>query len=304
MGSSKPEADADILILTNDLLKRLGIRNHYLKVGHMGILRGILSQEEVNEDQQNQVMQLLDKKRWEEALSVIQRLGVSQQGLITLKNLLEIKGKEPTQVIKKIMETVKKYEKAVVAAENLKEILDLSTQSNVKIETLIEAGFARGLEYYTGMIVEAYVPELDFALEGGGRYDRLIELFGGESTPAVGVASGIDSIILAMKTQKVTAKALREKRVFLIPVNPEMRPKAFEVSSMLRKAEVSTEIEVMGRGVSKALSDADRKGFTHAVLLGPEEAKTGKVVLRDMKKREQKIVEIKNLVKEIRVKTR
>jgi histidyl-tRNA synthetase len=107
-----------------------------------------------------------------------------------------------------------------------------------------------------------------------------------------------------MKTQKVTAKAPREKRVFLIPVNPEMRPKAFEVSSMLRKAEVSTEIEVMGRGVSKALSDADRKGFTHAVLLGPEEAKTGKVVLRNMKKREQKIVEIKNLVKEIKVKTR
>jgi len=304
MGSSKPEADAEILSLTSNLLQRLGIRNHYLKIGHMGILRGILSQERMNDEQQNQVMQLLDKKRWEEALHLIQMSGISQQCLATLKNVLEIKGKKPTQVIKKIMEAVKKYEEAVAAAENLKEILDLTAQSNVKFETLIEAGFARGLEYYTGMIVEAYVPELDLALEGGGRYDRLIELFGGEPTPAVGVASGIDSIVLAMKRQKVAWKVPREKRVLFIPVNPEMKPRVFEVSSMLREAGVSIEIEVMGRGVSKALSDADRRGFTHAVLIGPEEAKADKVVLRDMKKREQKTVEIKNLVKQIRAKTR
>jgi histidyl-tRNA synthetase len=301
MGSSQPEADAEILILTSDLLQKLGIRNHYLKIGHMGILRGILSQEGMSEDQQNQVMQLLDKKRWEEALTLIQKLGTSQRCLTTLRNILEIKGKEPRQVIKRIMETVKNYEKAVTAVENLKEILDLTIQSNVKFETLVEAGFARGLEYYTGMIMEAYVPELDFALEGGGRYDRLIELFGGEPTPAVGVASGIDSIILAMKRQKATFKIPREKRVLLIPVNPEMKSRVFEVSSILREAGVSIEIEVMGRGVSKALSDADRRGFTHAVLVGPEEAKTDKVVLRDMKKRKQKTLKTKNLIKIIGV---
>jgi len=301
MGSSKPEADAEILILTNDLLQRLGIRNHYLKIGHMGILRGILNQEGMSEDQQNRVMQLLDKKRWEEAITLVQRLGVSQQCLTTLRNVLEIKGKEPTQVIKKIMEAVKNYEKAVAAAENLKEILDLITKNNVKLEMLVEAGFARGLEYYTGMIMEAYVPELDFALEGGGRYDRLIELFGGEPTPAVGVASGIDSIILAMKRQKATFKIPREKRVLLMPLNPEMRSRVFEVSSMLREAGVSIEIEVMGRGVSKALSDADRRGFTHAVLIGPEEARADRVVLRDMKKREQKTVKTRNLIKIIGV---
>jgi len=300
MGSSKPEADAEIVTLTNALLQRLGIRNHYLKIGHMGILRGILSQERVNEDQQNQVMQLLDKKRWEEALALIQALNVSQQCLKTLKDVLEIKGTESTQVIKKIREVVKGYEKAVASAENLKEILDLTSQSSFKFETLIEAGFARGLEYYTGMIVEAYVPELDFALEGGGRYDRLIELFGGESTPAVGVAAGIDSIILAMKKQRVALKAPMEKRVLLIPVNLEMRSKVFEVSSVLREAGISTEVEVMGRGVSKGLSDADRRGFTHAVLVGPDEVEAGKVVLRDMKRREQKVVKIGNLVKEIR----
>jgi len=305
MGSSKPEADAEILTLISDLLRRLGIRNHYLKIGHMGILRGILSHEGMSEEQQNQVMQLLDKKRWEEALSLVQRSDVSKQCLTTLKNVFEIKGKEPAQVLKKIVEVVKNYEKAVAAVENLKEILDLTTQSKVKFETLIEAGFARGLEYYTGMVVEAYVPELGFALQGGGRYDRLIELFGGEPTPAVGVAAGIDSMVLAMKRQKVMWKVPRDKRVLLMPVNPEMMLMVFEISSLLRGAGISVEVEVMGRGVSKALSDADRRGFTHTVLVGPEEAKTGRVVLRDMKKREQKTVEIKSLVKEfVRVKTR
>jgi histidyl-tRNA synthetase len=301
LGSNKPEADAEILTLTSDLLKRLGIHNHYLKIGHVGILRGILNQEGIKEDQQNQVMQLLDKKRWEEALTLIEGAGVSQQCLTTLKKVLETKGKEPNQVIKKIMEAIKKYDEAVAAAENLQEILDLSTQGKDKLETLIEAGFARGLEYYTGMVVEAYVPGLDFALEGGGRYDRLIELFGGEPTPAVGVASGIDSILLAMKKQKTTVKATREKRVLLIPVSPEMSLKALEVASLLRKAGIAIEMEVMGRGVSKALSDADRRGFTHAVLIGPEEAKADKIVLRDMKKREQKTVKTKSIVKELRV---
>jgi histidyl-tRNA synthetase len=111
-------------------------------------------------------------------------------------------------------------------------------------------------------------------------------------------------MILAMKNQKSTLKPPKERRVLVIPFNLEMKPKVFEVSSMLREAGISVEIEVMERGVSKALSDADRRGFAYAVLIGPEEAKTDKVVLKDLKKREQKTVEIKNLVEEIRAKTR
>ena len=111
-------------------------------------------------------------------------------------------------------------------------------------------------------------------------------------------------MILAMKKQKSTLAMSKGKRVLLMSFTPEMQPKVFEVSSMLREAGIQVEIEVMGRGVSKALSDADRRGFAYAVLIGPEEAKTEKVVLKDLKKREQKTVEIKNLVKEIKVKTR
>jgi len=299
IGSSKPEADAEALILTNDLMERLGLRDYWFKVGHVGILRGILSQEGITEEQQNRIMQLLDKKLWEEALTVIRGSGASQSCLATLKKVFEIRGKDFSQTLKRAEESVQDYEKAVAAVENLREILELTAESGVKLEVAIEAGFARGLEYYTGMIFEAYVPEIEIALSGGGRYDKLIELFGSEPTPALGVAQGIDRIVLAMKKQRIRPKIAMEKRVVIVPVNKEFMAKAIELSSMLRSAGLSAEVEVMGRTVSKALSDADKRAVAHAIIVGPEELKEEKVVLRDMKKREQRVVEIKNLSKEI-----
>ncbi len=300
MGSDKPEADAEILTITNHLLKKLGLRNYYFKIGHVGILRGILGQEGIMEEQQNQIMQMLDKKSWEEALTAIKQLGASQRCLTTLKKLFETRGKSAFAILKKTEKTVQNYESAVAAVENLRQILMLATTGKNKFETLIDPGFARGLEYYTGIIFEPYVPELEIALGGGGRYDKLIELFGGEPTPAVGVAQGIDRIVLAMKKQKTQFEIREEKRAVVIPVNAEMKTKAFEISSMLREDRIPTEIEVIGRSVSKALSDADRRKLAYAVLVGPEELKEGKVVLRNLNTRKQKTVDIKELVKKLK----
>jgi histidyl-tRNA synthetase len=300
MGSNQPEADAEILAITNHLLKELNLRNYYLKIGHMGILRGILSQEGIVEEQQNQIMQLLDKKRWEEALTQIKQLGASQECVKVLKKLFETRGKAAFVILKKAKKIVQKYERGITAIENLEQILTLAATSENKFEMLLELGFARGLEYYTGLIFEAYVPELDIALSGGGRYDKLIELFGGEPTPAVGVAQGIDRIVLAMKKQKTKFEIPKEKSVVVIPVNENIKAKAFEVSSMLREAGIAAELEVMGRTVSRALSDADRRKVAYAVLVGPEELKEKKVVLRNLATRRQKTVEISELIETIK----
>jgi histidyl-tRNA synthetase len=299
IGSNKPEADAEILILTYDLMKRLGLRNYWFKIGHVGILRGILSQENVADERQNQIMQLLDSGRWKEALTVTQESGVSQTTTTTLKKILETRGKDVPKVLKEARHVVSSYNSAVAAVENLQNILDLVKDSGVKFETLIEAGFARGLEYYTGMVFQPYVPKLEREVGGGGRYDKLIELFDGEPTPAVGVAHGIDRLVLAMKKQKVLTKIGGERRFMVIPIGEEMRAKAMEISLMLRNTHIPVEVDVMERTVSKALADADRRNVTHAVIVGAEELKAEKVVLRDMKKRVQKTVEIKNLSDEI-----
>jgi len=105
--------------------------------------------------------------------------------------------------------------------------------------------------------------------------------------------------MLALEWQKFPIGAKEEKRVMVVPVSEDLMAKALEVSLTLRGSGVSAEVEVMGRKVSRALSDADRRGITHAVILGPGEVKEGKVVLRDMKKREQRVVKIESLPKEI-----
>jgi len=299
IGSSKPEADAEILMLTYDLMEKLGLRNYWLKIGHVGIIRGILAQENVKKEQQNMIMQLLDKKQWDEALTATREFGVSQKCITTLKDTLETRGKDVSRILKKIEENVRHYESAVAAVENLREITEFTRESDAKFEMLIEAGFARSLEYYTGMIFEPYVPDMDIALSGGGRYDKLIELFGGEPTPAVGVAQGIDRLALAVKKQKGSPKISERKRIVIIPIGEKLRARVLELSLVLRRVGIPVEVEVMGRTVSKALQDADRKGVTHAIIVGAEELKEDKVVLREMKKREQRTVKIRNLSQEI-----
>ncbi len=298
-GSVRPEADAEILILTNDLLKRLGLQNYRFKVGHTGILRGILTQEGLDEGKQNSVRQLLDKKSWSDALAVASEADVSQKGLTTLESLFETRGEDAFNVLASVKEIVQEYESALAAVENLWKILELVRDSGVQLEVVVEAGFARGLEYYTGMIFEAFIPELDVALGGGGRYDKLIQLFGGEPIPAVGVAQGIDRIVLALNKQEVSPKTAKKKSVVVISVKDESMAKALELSEALRKSGLLVEVAVMGRSISKALADADRRGVAYAVIVGPKELKEEKVVMREMKKSEQRTVEISDLAEEI-----
>jgi len=184
-GSSRPEADAEILILTNNLLKKLGLKNYRFKIGHTEILRGILNQEGLDDEKQNSVRQLLDKKSWEDALAVAREAGVSQKCLTTLEKLFETRGEDAFKVLESVKETVQDYESAVAAVDNLWKILELIKDSGAQLKVTVEAGFARGLEYYTGMIFETYIPGLNIALGGGGRYDKLIQLFGGEPIPCL-----------------------------------------------------------------------------------------------------------------------
>jgi histidyl-tRNA synthetase len=300
MGSDKPEADAEIILLTNRLMKGVGLKNITFKVGHVGVLRGILSQEKLAEEVQNQVMQRMDKKLYDEALKRVRDAGASEKGVQTLQSLMGLKGGDVAKVLEEMGRTVKNYAEAARAVENLGEILSLVAQAGEKLNITVDAGFARGLEYYTGMIFEVYVPELDIALAGGGRYNRLVELFGGEPTPAVGVAHGIDRIMLALQEQKAKVDLKEIQPVIVIPASGNLNAEALKIAEMLRAENIPVELEVMRRKVSKALEDADRRGASHVVIVGGKELKEGSVVLKDMQKKEQKVVKIDELAQKLK----
>jgi histidyl-tRNA synthetase len=295
MGSDKPEADAETILLTNNLMKAIGLQNFTFKIGHIGVIRGILNQQGVDEKIQNKILQLMDKKEYERALKLIK----GKESRMLLQGLLELKGETPLETSEAIIEYVDGLEEAEAAANNLNYILWLVNECDCPVGT-VDPAFARGLEYYTGVIFEVTVPELDVALGGGGRYDRLIEVFGGEQTPAVGVAHGLDRIALALQTQKIALQSERGKRVVVIPVQEALKGDAIRISQMLRDAGFLVEFEVMGRKMGKALEDADRRKMDYAVIVGEREMEKGAVVVRDLAKHEQSTVEIDKLQEKIK----
>jgi histidyl-tRNA synthetase len=237
----------------------------------------------------------MDKKEFDEAFKLIS----SEECLSTLRVSLELKTDDVFKTVERIESHVEGYCKAAESAKELKNILKLVTEGGCPVQS-VEPAFARGLEYYTGMIFEVYIPELDIALGGGGRYDRLIELFGGEPTPATGVAHGLDRIVLAMQMQNISPTKIKKKRVAVVPVNEAVKAEALKISQMLREAGIAAELEVMGRKMGKALEDADKRKMDFAVIVGERELKQGAVMLKDLAEREQSIVAIEKLTDKIK----
>jgi histidyl-tRNA synthetase len=295
LGSSKPEADAEIVLLTSSLMRNLGLQGYAFKIGHIGVIRGILSQENVDERTQSAILQRMDKKEFEEAFNLVP----STKCRSMLEGLLDLKSDDCFETVEKIKHYADGYRKAKAAAENLADVLKLVVKSGCPVEK-VEPAFARGLEYYTGMIFEVYIPRLDIALGGGGRYDRLIELFGGDPTPAVGVAHGIDRIAIALQMQQTVLSTEHKKRVLVLSVNDFLKVEALKIAQMLRDSGTIVESEVMGRKMAKALEDADKRRVDFAVIVGERELDEESVVLRNLAKREQTIVLIKELVEKIK----
>jgi histidyl-tRNA synthetase len=295
MGSDKPEADTEIILLTNKLMHTLGLQNYAFKIGHIGIIKSILSQDGVDEKTQNAILQRMDKKEYDLALKLVD----SEKCRSTLQGLIEIKGKDWRDTVEQINVLVSGYEKAKTAAENLTEILTLVT-SSTEISLMVEPAFARGLEYYTGMIFEVYISQLEIALGGGGRYDRLIEAFGGEPTPAVGCAHGLDRVAIALQAQNTECSFGDVRKVVVIPITESVKTEALKFAQMLRGQGVSAEFELMGRKMGKALEDADKRGFDYAIIVGERELKDATVVLKDLKRREQTTVLVTSLLEKIK----
>ena len=295
MGSAKPEADAEIVLLTNNLMTSLGMKGFAFKIGHIGVIRGILTQDGIDEKTQNAVLQRMDKKEYDAALKLVE----SEKCRSMLEGLIAIKGIDWRDTVEQIKTFVATYEKAKAAADNLGEVLNLIAESS-DITINVEPAFARGLEYYTGMIFEIYIPELEIALGGGGRYDRLIEAFGGEPTPAVGCAHGIDRVAIALQEQKAILGTKVGKRVAVTPITEILKPAALKIAQQLRSAGISVEFEVMGRKMAKALEDADKRKVDFAVIVGERELKENAVVLKDLINRQQSTVAIKDLAEKIK----
>ncbi len=139
----------------------------------------------------------------------------------------------------------------------------------------------RGLDYYTRTAFE-YVPSLiaeSDSLGGGGRYDDLVEYCGGKPTPAVGVALGVERLLLAMNT---TDPAVSRPGVFIAWATAEAEIEALCLARDLRSRGIPAEPELTGRSLKKQLRQAHRKGYLRVIIIGRRELEQGVITLRDM----------------------
>jgi len=293
-GSTKPEADAEILTIADQLMRNLGFQSYEIKVSHVGIMRGVLEQEGVDERTQDEALAFMDRSEYERLIALLEER-VSNQCIEVSRQLFDVRTDAVNKVLDQGRELLQNYEKALQSLENLGSIMSILADSGADIPATINLGFGRGLEYYTGMVFEVFVPDLGIALNGGGRYDRLIEVFGGEPTPAVGCAPGIDRIVLAMEKKNLFKREERGPRILVIPLEDELQGQALGIAEKLRKRGYRTEVEVTGRGLKKALSIASSAKYTHAVIVGRRELSRDSVTVRNLAKNEQTEVKIDDI---------
>jgi histidyl-tRNA synthetase len=175
---------------------------------------------------------------------------------------------------------------------------------------LSEAGLAfeedprlvRGLDYYTRTVFEVQVTDglgSQNAIGGGGRYDKLIEEFGGKPTPGLGFAVGFERILLALEAQDNADFSPAAPQIFIAAIDETTRAAAFSLAQQLRDAGVSVELDHQNRSLKSQFKLADKDGVSQVVIVGPDELAQGTVTLRSMDTHEEQIVQLDKLVETV-----
>ncbi|MFH1212523.1 MAG: ATP phosphoribosyltransferase regulatory subunit, partial [Candidatus Neomarinimicrobiota bacterium] len=148
----------------------------------------------------------------------------------------------------------------------------------------IDKTLVRGLDYYTRTTFEITSPLLGAqdAICGGGRYDHLIEDLGGRPTPGVGVASGMERLLLVL--EQIGGFPVPEPNlVYVIALGESARNAGFRLVAELRRQKINAQMDFLRRSMKAQLRDADREQARRVVIIGDDEIARGVVILKNMK---------------------
>ncbi len=278
IGSESYLADVEVISLAYEIMDTLNIKFD-LHVGYVGLLRHVLR--DLDENVADRIMRLIDKK-----------------DLDTLDNYLSEIGRENLkEIVYPIIELVGDAD----VIEEAKEIIPdfdfthiervAKTLEELGIEFKIDLGIARGLDYYTGIVFEAYAEGLGAQNQicGGGSY-RLAHLFGGDNVPATGFALGFDRIAEICEIEV-------KKPIKVVVVSFKgLEKESLKIANAIRsKAVVIT--DVMERSVKKQLSYANDISADYAVIVGEKELKEGKIAVKDLRTQEQSVMTLDEFLK-------
>ena len=290
IGTDTPEAHAELIAMAYAILEKVGLKNIKLNIGNLKVLSSMFDMLNLPKDKQKYLVPLIDKSKFAEVLIALQDFGVKKGDADDFLEILQ------TSDIKKISRYLKLDETSQKEISNLEKIVDfLENSFNVK-NYKIKMSIVRGLDYYKGIVFEIEAPILgaEKQLCGGGTYE-LIQLFGGRESPTVGFAIGFDRTIIALETEEYQFP-LPKIEVYVIPVNDDMMSKALEIVQKLREQKISTDLDLLKRGMGKNMKYASSINAEKVIIIGPKELEHDSITVRDMKSGDQKLVKINDFL--------
>lgn len=271
-GSSSPAADAEVISLANDVLERLGLKNIELYINSIGCPKCRAKYHEA-------LRTYFETRKDELCPTCQERLVKNPMRILDCKSPV-------CQEISKDAPVILDYlcDECSNHFENLKDYLE-----NLGIEYKVNPKIVRGLDYYTKTVFEFVTTEIGAqgTVCGGGRYDGLIEQLGGQPTPALGFAMGIERILLLMDKQNCDYLTEKKCDVYFATMGEPALRKAMEISACLKKLGYPAEFDLMNRGLKAQMKYANKIGAKFTVVIGDNELESGTVKAKNMKTGEE-----------------
>ena len=185
-------------------------------------------------------------------------------------------------------------------AEHFAKLKELLTSAGISFTH--DPRLVRGLDYYTKTAFEIKYPPLgaQSAVAGGGRYDGLIEEMGGNPTPAVGFATGLERLLLALESQNLLPEKNRSVDAYVVALGETAQAEGFKLLNSLRQQGLSAAMDFAGRSMKAQMKQANKLGAKYSVILGEDEIAEGVVMLRSMEDSSQAKVPMNQVAEKIK----
>jgi len=286
-GSAEPEADAEVLAFAADALTGLGLTgdDFEFRVSHRDILGGLLEAFDADVDTVEAIRAVDKSEKIErtEYHDLLYDAGLSYDQAAEFDDLLAVDEGDLDELIE--FAGTERVEDAVT---NLQAVLDAAADFGAREYCTLSLETARGLDYYTGVVFECFdaTGEVGRSVFGGGRYDDLIESFGGQPTPAVGVAPGLAPLSLLCQRAGVWPDEAFTTDYYVLQVG-DTRDVAARITRALRERGHVVETDVSGRSFGAQLDYADGVGAETVVIVGEQDLEDDNVTLKDMESGDQ-----------------
>ncbi|MEX2467132.1 MAG: histidine--tRNA ligase [Gemmatimonadota bacterium] len=282
VGEAGVAADAEVLAVGIDGLRDLGLthQDFFARVSDRRLLTAVLKAVGVADDGLAEAFAIVDKVEREPRERTLERLqaevGLSAAAAESLLEALDFG-------LDAIEERFGDRDDAGPEIERLHEYLDILGALGLENYVEVDLKIVRGLAYYTGIVFELFDRQGELrAICGGGRYDRLLELVGGEPLPAVGFGMGDVVLGELLGDRGLRPDTSKHLDYFMVPVTMEQRTEALRIAQALRARGHSVAYALRDQGVGKQMKAAAREAAREVLIVGPEELARGVVTGRTL----------------------